>query len=234
MATIHLFPNPYLCLDAKGRLAGACPEIEAVRASGGMPARRSIGAVLKMVDGTYNANEKEGRGPGGQLAPRAELMWMFDTIEPIKLVVDASQRASYVARDRAGDVFACVDPESVPLERLARARNLAVAKWIASYGPDAELDTAAWEKQFPLDAHVAELAKVYAARDAEADAKTTKAADEKRVSGDADRKAARQKTIEAVSAAAKKLAADKLAPASAPSSEPAAPTSTPSKPAKKE
>lgn len=234
METIHLFPNPYLCLDAKGRLAGACPEIEAVRTSGGMPARRSIGAVLKMVDGTYNADPNEGRGIGGQLAPKAEVMWMFDTIEPIAVVVDASQRASYVARDRAGDVFACDDPLSLPLERLARARNLAVAKWKAAYG-DAKLDDAAWEKQFPLDSAVAELAKSYSDREPVSDGKAETA----KRNADADKRAAeRTKMIEAVSAAAKKLAekpADKKPEGEKPSSDTAPGASlTPIKPAKKE
>ena len=210
MPTIHVFPNPYGALDHKGRLAGACHDM----VSGGF-----IGASKSVVPGSLNANEKDGRGPGGPLGVKADIAWSFDVVDPIKVTIDASQSAYYVSRNRSDDVFTCVDPQSLPLERLARARNLALAKWAAAYG-DAELDTKAWAAQFPLDEVVAELAKAIAAREPKAPTADEVKADRAKLADAA--KAKRDEMIAKIKAAALELAQPK---ASAPAGDtPTTPT----------
>jgi len=186
MTTIHVFPNPYALLDAKGRLAGACPKVEPVRVGGGMPACEFVGAKRTMLAGTYNANEAEGRAEGGPLGAKGEILFTFDVVEPIALTVDASQTAYYVCRNRSADAFTCVDPKSVPVERLARARSAAIAGHVAAYG--SEPDTKGWPAQFPLDETIAGLAKTL-------DEREKAIAQAKLDDGSAAIKAAREKAI---------------------------------------
>lgn len=166
--TIFVFPNPYGLLDKNGMLAGMCPEAEGRRAPGAIPSQRKIGAVLKMVPGSYDNSEAAGRAPGGPLQSRAEYVCEFTATQPIPVIVDAETEGYYVSRVRSKDIFLCKDAEDVPVHALAAARAKAVLDYVAAYGAPPPVEK--WKGQFAIDELIAELSKALIAK-AEEDAK---------------------------------------------------------------
>ncbi len=218
--TIYVFPNPYAHLDHRGWLAGGCPEAEGKRSPSALPALRKIGARMVMVDGSYNANEAEGRGRGGPLQPRAEYEWVFDAKAPIALNVSVDLEPFYASRARGKDIFVLdlegsPDRLDVPFEALANARIAAIAQFRAERGANAEVPVEKWRKQFPLDAMVEQMAKAISeSRAAEAAANAAAAKDKAKAAE--DKAKAEAEKLDAATKSALEKAMAKVQPAAAP------------------
>jgi hypothetical protein len=210
MLTIYVFPNPYGHLDHKGRLAGACLQAEGPRSATTKPARKFVGAELKMVDGSYRPDSAD-----GYLKSRSDTFFVFDCGAPVELKVDSQQAAWFTQRDANDELFVCKGAEDLPIERLASARLKAFADNQAAYGAPPDVST--WEAQFPIDKAVAEAAgfldadrKAKAPKEEKSEAKDPlKVADE-----------ARKDALEKASKAAAKLKED-LAKRGKPPAQPA-------------
>jgi len=165
MPDMLLFANPYHVLDAKGRLAGACPMAEPVRPGTVAPARRFIGARHKMTEGSYVEENLEAGIPG-----RGDTYFVFD-VDPVKVIAEGPDEHFYLTRFQHQDLFEATD--GVPLAKLATARAEIIADHVAAYGK--EPDTSTWAKHFALDAEVeAEMKKLIAAAKANAEAEADK------------------------------------------------------------
>lgn len=152
MAKIHLFPNPYAHVDHKGRLAGACPQVDGPRPQTVAYNPKHIGATLCMTEGSYINSEAEGRGPGGPRKSRADLYFKFDAIVPVELEVTPELSQFYLARKNDGSIFMC-KPGVVPFEELAMARL--AAEDMQGKIEDEQADL--WKSQFELDPLVAKI-----------------------------------------------------------------------------
>jgi hypothetical protein len=147
MQKLSLFPNPYAHLDHEGRLAGACPMGESLRAITVLPSRRYIGARIEQL-----RYEKRPAGTGQQ--SRASLRFVFG-VEPVEVsFTDPMLEAFYGHRMRTREVLAAGPKQ---LDELAAARVKAIAEWRANYGADPPA-MSDWAKQFPLDEAVAKHA----------------------------------------------------------------------------
>lgn len=201
--TLFVMPNPYGQLDHLGRLAGGCLEAEGPRPGNVMPARRFVGATFGMVPGSLNKSDEEGRGVGGPLGVKADYEFAFTASAPVAVSVTSATESFYISRGRSGCVFLCQGAEDVPLEALAKARMKAIADHKAAYGH--EPSTAGWEKQFALDAVVADVCKLIQEREA-AEAKKAPAPPKAAPKADED-------PLKAAKAALEKLRAPALKPA---------------------
>lgn len=169
MPTLSLFPNPYLAIDHKCRLAGVAPELEPLRKGPVPPLNRKIGATIQMVDGSYRPDSRDGFFPG-----RGDVFHVY-TSDPVEVTCEDGHVDEYRKMVERGDVLDA--SKELPLEALAAARLKAIADFVAHYGKAP--DTSSWSAQFPLDADVAEVAEVLAKKlQAEAEAKAKLAAEE--------------------------------------------------------
>lgn len=233
-----IWANPYVHVDARGWLAGGLPIPAPVGTSRAAPS--FVGAVREMVPGTY---DKGAEVPGtGRLSrdvgmaqhPRQQTAFSSFADAAVEVTVDHEGAMFLRQRDAAGDVFVVSAADDVPLERLARARMRAVAKFKAERGADAKVPVEKWAEQFPLDEVVASLATDLEADDkAEVEAVAPESAPEPaRTNGEAALKAARE-AIAARKAEAAKAKADaapapalRAAPKPAPKPAPAPPKTT--------
>ena len=152
MPTQTLFPNPYLAIDHKCRLAGITPELEPLRKGPVPPLNRKIGATIQMVDGSYRPDSKDGFFPG-----KGDVFYVY-TSDPVEVHCEDGHVDEYRKMVERGEVLDA--SKELPLEALAMARLKAVADYVAHYGK--QPDTTSWSVQFPLDADVAEVAEVMA------------------------------------------------------------------------
>lgn len=208
---IHVMPNPYSALDAKGLLAGVCQMAEERRPGSAEPANMKVGARVVMVDGTFNNNADEGRGEfnGFQMGPlgtKAEYVCEFDSA-PVAIQISPTLEGFYLSRAKSKngtppDIFIVTGPDALPLEGLAEQRLDCIARFKAAYGAEPPVEK--WVAQFELDSTVADLMSLAAAkRDAEAKVaadvakKAKDAAETDAKKAKADRDAARAKALDA-------------------------------------
>ena len=176
---------PYIHLDHRGWLSGAV--VEPPAHGRGRAIVTHVGATHSMVEGSYDIGEKggpgrvgpdptgaPGRGEGQPVQPQADYIRTFSS-EPVKVLADELQYQFYLARAREpAEIVIVNDADDLPVEALAKARLDAIADWRAHYG-DRDLPFDVWEKQFPIDKQIAELAKAIAKK-AQADAKVEREA----------------------------------------------------------
>ena len=126
MPTQTLFPNPYLAIDHKCRLAGITPELEPLRKGPVPPLNRKIGATIQMVDGSYRPDSKDGFFPG-----KGDVFYVY-TSDPVEVHCEDGHVDEYRKMVERGEVLDA--SKELPLEALAMARLKAVADYVAHYG----------------------------------------------------------------------------------------------------
>lgn len=142
---MKVIPNAYSQLDAKGRLAGAVPRVDAVRA-GGLPMGGFVGAKLAMAN-YVPADRQQAR------LSRSDRWFEFSS-DPLELsAADAGVAHAYRRAVQDEMLFECVG-DKLPMLKLAQARLRALGELPAS---SRDATAAEWRKQFELDEQVAEV-----------------------------------------------------------------------------
>ena len=161
---MKLFPNPYLHIDHKSRLAGSCPVGEGVRLPSEMPKRESAGAKREVVSyQPAEINSINGQAVG--VTPSKTESRFCWSCEPFE-VEDNLVSAYWHQRLTSGEVFKVIGDGLVQLldrgpspvtasllDALALARMKAFADYQAAYLK--EPDTSTWATQFEIDEQVA-------------------------------------------------------------------------------
>lgn len=205
--TLTLYPNPYLTIDHRGMLAGACPEPEE-RPAGSFPTRRHIGAKTVFL-GEEIRDKAGGGAPGTPVPNKHHYAWKFDSEPTTVTVPNAAFRAFYETRLRGPDheIFVADADGDPPIAKLAAARLDAIEKFVANYGVEPPHEK--WVDQFELDEIVAQAMKPLA----EARNAAKKEADQAAKDAAVEREAAAKSALEARKERWAKSLAKALAPA---------------------
>lgn len=141
---LKVFVNPYCHLDGQGRLAGACPEAEPMR-RGGPPLNRLVGATRQETPGSYRVTDTDPRlGPTG----KSDIFYVFSD-KPVEVNDAGVLGHFYLARFASKELFAMPKSGEAPLDKLADARDKAIADFAAMTGEPPDQST--WPAQFSLD-----------------------------------------------------------------------------------